>query len=161
MDKIVDIKKAIKLSEGLRKEGKVVVLAGGCFDLLHIGHITFLEKAKAEGDALFIFLEADEHIRAIKGEDRPVNNQEDRAKILAALEPVDFVILLPPDLKDEDYNSMIKQINPDIIAITKGDPFKLQKERQAKNAGGRLIEVTHVISDKSTSRLIKLLGEGL
>lgn len=161
MNKIVNINKAIVLSEKLRNQGKTVVLAGGCFDILHIGHITFLEKAKAAGDELFVFLESDATIRTLKGENRPINNQEDRAKILAALEAVDYVILLPPHLKDQDYDRMIIQLKPAIIATTKGDPYKKHKERQRVLINCKLIEVSDFISDQSTSRLVKLLGKEL
>jgi len=161
MGKIVTINKAIILSERLRNQGKTIVLAGGCFDILHIGHITFLEKAKASGDSLFVFLEPDESIKKIKGGGRPINNQENRAKILAALEPVDYVILLPPHLTDIDYDRMIIQLKPAIIATTLGDVNRKNKERQAALIKSKVIEVTDYIRDQSTSRLVKLLGNEL
>lgn len=161
MSKVVNIHEAIKLSEGLRKQGKVIVLAGGCFDILHTGHITFLEKAKAAGDCLFIFLEPDESIRKLKGKNRPINNQKDRAKILSALEPVDYVILLPEHLTDMDYDRMIIQIKPAIIATTQGDVNRGNKERQAALTKSTVMDVTGPIKDQSTSRLVELLGEEL
>lgn len=161
MNKIVTIVDAVKQSALLRNQGKKVVLVGGCFDILHIGHITFLEKAKATGDALFVLLEDDKSIRKIKGENRPINNQDDRAKILAALESVDYVILLPPNLIDRDYDHMIIELKPAIIATTQGDMQKKNKERQASSVNCKVIEVTNFISDQSTSRLVKLLGKEL
>lgn len=161
MSKILSVSEAIKISAKIRKEGKAIVLAGGCFDILHIGHITFLEKAKAAGDSLLILLEPDESIKKLKGENRPINNQEDRAKILAALESVDYVILLPANLKDMDYDNMIIQIKPAIIATTKGDIKRKDKERQAALINGKVIDVTDFISDQSTTRLIKFLGKEL
>lgn len=161
MDKIIDADKAIILSEKLRNQGKTIVLAGGCFDILHIGHITFLEKAKAAGDSLFVLLEPDESIKKLKGENRPINNREDRAKILGALEPVDYVILLPPHLTDIDYDRMIIQLKPAIIATTRGDIRWKNKERQAALINSKIIEVTDYIRDQSTTRLVKLLGKNL
>ncbi len=161
MNKILTIENAIRIAQNLRSKKKSIVLAGGCFDILHIGHITFLEKARAQGDNLFIFLESDNTIKKLKGENRPVNHQADRAKILSALESVDVIILLNSGLADTDYDEMITQLKPDIIAVTNGDKNKKQKEQQAKKINSRLIEVTPVISDQSTSRLIKLLGNDL
>lgn len=161
MNKILTIEQAIREGENIRRKGKTIVLVGGCFDILHIGHITFLEKAKAAGDKLFVFLESDESIRKLKGVNRPINNREDRAKILAALESVDYVILLPAYLKDSDYDNMIIKIKPAIIAITKGATRRKNKERQAALASSKLVEVTGYIRDQSTTRLVKFLGKEL
>lgn len=161
MEKIVTVQQAIQIAEKLHKEAKRVVLAGGCFDILHIGHIIFLEKAKAAGDNLFVLLESDQSIRKLKGANRPINNQEDRAKILAALESVDYVVLLPPHLKDEDYDHTIIQLKPAIIATTQGDLQRKQKARQAALINCKIIEVTGFIRDQSTTQLVKLLGKKL
>lgn len=161
VNKIVKIEEAIKAAKSLQAEGKILVLAGGCFDILHIGHITFLEKAKGAGDALFVLLEPDIKIKKLKGSNRPINNQEDRAKILTALSSVDYVILLPSSLTDQDYFDIINKLKPDIIAVTKGDTKKNKKEQQALAAGGKVLVVTNIISDTSTSKLVKLLGEDL
>lgn len=161
MHKILTVQKSIEIAKNLRSKGKKIVLAGGCFDILHIGHITFLKKAKEAGDSLFILLESDEAIKRIKGKNRPINNQEDRAKILAALNVVDFVVLLPANLTDKDYDRIVIQIKPAIIATTKGDPFRMHKERQAVLINCKIIDVTDIISDQSTSRLVKLLKLGL
>ncbi len=158
MNKIVTVNQAIEKSEQLRNHGKRVVLAGGCFDILHIGHITFLEKAKAAGDSLFVMLESDTRIKKIKGENRPINSQEIRAKILAAIEVVDFVILLAPNLIDQVYDEMIIKLKPAIIATTQGDLSRSHKERQAAKVGCRVIDVAEYIKNQSTSRFIKLLG---
>jgi D-beta-D-heptose 7-phosphate kinase/D-beta-D-heptose 1-phosphate adenosyltransferase len=159
--KILTVEQAIAKSSELRNEGKSIVLAGGCFDILHIGHITFLDKSRAAGDSLFVFLESDESIKKIKGEGRPINNQDDRAKILAALQLVDYVILLPPHLQDNDYDHMIIELKPAIIATTQGDLYRSHKERQAALVNGKIIDVTNFVSDQSTTRLVALLGKEL
>lgn len=159
MNKILNIKQAIKLADDLRKQNKTIVLVGGCFDILHAGHIHFLEKAKEKGDILFLLLEDDETVQKMKGDDRPINNQTDRALILSALYMLDYVVLLPPLPQDIDYDAIIAGIKPDIIATTKGDPNRSHKERQAEKVYATILDVTPRIIDKSTSRLATVLFE--
>jgi rfaE bifunctional protein nucleotidyltransferase chain/domain len=159
--KIVTVEQAIQIAQDLHMKNKRIVLVGGCFDILHIGHIAFLERAKKAGDVLFILLEADESIRQIKGESRPINNQENRARILAAIEVVDEVILLSHRLKNQDYDKLIMQLKPAIIAITRGDLKRHQKARQASLVNAEIIDVIDVISDQSTTRLVRLLDKDL
>ena len=159
MNKILTTKQAITLSTQLHKQNQKVVLVGGCFDLLHIGHITFLEEAKKKGDILIVLLESDTSITTAKGENRPINSQDIRAKILAALSMVDRVILLEPQMSNTDYDTLVFAIKPAIIATTAGDANRFHKERQAKKIGARVIDVTARISDKSTTKLITLLNE--
>lgn len=161
MGKIISIEEAIKASSQMRKEGKTIVLSGGCFDILHIGHLIFLENARKNGDILMVILESDEQITKLKGQNRPLNIQSDRARLLSSLEPVEYVIPLKPNLEDKDYEKIVTEIKPGIIAITRGDPYKKQKQLQAQKINCKVIEVTQVITDKSTSRLIELLGKDL
>ena len=161
MNKVVTVEQAAKIAEGLQGVGKRVVLVGGCFDILHIGHISFLERAKEAGDVLFVLLEAEKGIRQIKGGNRPINTQEDRARILAAIGVVDRVVLLSSDLENHDYDKLIILLKPDIIASTQGDLKRHLKERQAGLVNAEIVDVIDVISDKSTTRLIKLLGKDL
>jgi FAD synthetase len=140
---------------------KSVVLVGGCFDVLHLGHIIFLEKAKKLGDKLVVLLEADENIKKDKGNNRPINNQENRAKILMSLKTVDKVIKLPEMKNDEEYFNLIKKISPTIIAVTDGDKRIFQKKEQAKKIGAKLIKVTKVIPYQSTSRIVEIITQDL
>ena len=156
MDKILTTEQAIQQAKKLNKEGKRVVLAGGCFDILHIGHITFLEHAKTAGDSLFVFVENDATIKKTKGESRPINIQKDRTNILSHLDIVDVVIPLPANF---DYDKLVIHIKPAIIATTKGDVNRSHKERQAKHIGAQVIDVTTPISNKSTSKIITLFNE--
>lgn len=159
VNKIIETSEIEKLSKKIQHEKQRIVLAGGCFDLLHIGHITFLEEAKKHGNTLVILLESDETITQTKGVTRPINTQEDRAKILAALAVVDFVILLKPHMTNTEYDALVFTIKPAIIATTTGDNNRHHKERQAKQIGASVIDVTMPISDKSTTKLVKLLDE--
>ena len=161
MKKILSINQAIKKSGELRHEGKRIVLAGGCFDILHVGHIIFLENAKQTADVLIVLLESDQRIHQMKRESRPIQTLQDRARILAALERVDYVVPLPFFQNDDQYDKLILSIKPDIIATTKGDPFRHHKERQAKLIGGTLAYVLTRVKNQSTSRLASVLGKEL
>jgi|SRR3990170_3171622 len=159
MNKICSLEKAIKISKKLRTEGKVIVLAGGVFDILHIAHVRFLEKAKQKGDSLFVLLESDENVRKLKGKSRPINSQKNRAIILSALTSVDHVVILPSLKTDTNYDKIVSQIRPSIIATTAKDPNILHKKRQAKQINGRVVYVLKRISDQSTTRLARLIGQ--
>ena len=111
---------------------KVKVLVGGCFDILHYGHIHFLKKAKELGDYLIVALESDKSVRKMKGEKRPIHGQFQRREMLESLSCIDQVIILADDMKDSDYNKLVKLLDPQIIAVTAGDPILKKKQKQAK-----------------------------
>ena len=134
-----------------------IVLAGGCFDILHVGHVKFLSEARAMGNYLVVLLESDEKVRELKGENRPVFNQRERAQMLAALRSVDLVILLPMLEDDCDYLNVVIKIKPDIIAVTENDPLIENKKDQAKKVGGEL-RVISLMEPYSTSKLARILG---
>lgn len=137
------------------------VLVGGCFDLLHLGHIKFLKAAKKEGDILIIALESDKFIRKKKKRE-PFHSQQQRAEILVSLKSVDLVILLPyfcPRNKKslfKNYLSLVKKISPKIIAVTENDPLLEDKRKQASICGAQ-IKVFPFISGFSSTDLIKKL----
>lgn len=117
--KIVPLNELAKRVKELRAGGKKVVATNGCFDLLHLGHIRYLKAARALGDILLVGLNGDQSVRELKGSSRPINNEKDRAEVIAALESVDLVSIFPelratrfielamPDVyvKGGDYNS--------------------------------------------------------
>jgi rfaE bifunctional protein nucleotidyltransferase chain/domain len=157
MNRIIDVEKAVKLSKRFKKIGKTVVLSGGCFDVIHLGHIKFLEAAKKTGDILLVFLESDENVRRIKGEQRPIHNQDERAQVLAAIRFIDYVIKIP-FLKDNgDYDKLVLRINPSVIAITKGSNALEHSKRQAKKIGAQLLEVIGHIPEKSTTKIAQII----
>jgi len=143
------------------KKNKKIVLVGGCFDVLHLGHIIFLEKAKKRGDVLTVLLESDKNIEREKGKNRPINNQDNRAKMLMSLKVVDQVIKLPEMKTDEEYFELIKKIKPAVIAVSDGDKRIRQKKEQAKIIGAKLVEVTKTIPHHSTSRIIETITQTL
>src|SRR5213595_1321686 len=93
--KIVGLKELSERSKQLRAAGKKLVATNGCFDLLHVGHVRYLQAARALGDALAVGVNGDKSVRELKGENRPLNNEHDRAEVLAALECIDFVTIFP------------------------------------------------------------------
>jgi rfaE bifunctional protein nucleotidyltransferase chain/domain len=154
MKKIITSEEAGSVVAKLKEEGNKIVLAGGCFDILHVGHIAFLEKAKAEGDVLILLLESDEAIKLLKGDKRPINSQQNRAIVLAAIKSVDFVVLLPRPFKTQDYRELVSEIKPDVIVVTAGDPNLLEKKSQAKEVGGIVKIVLKKIPEHSTTKLL-------
>lgn len=132
---------------------KKIVLAGGCFDILHYGHVQFMQKAKTAGDILILLLESDKFITVHKKK-KPVHTQQQRAEILAAFGYVDYIILLP-ELKnpDGDYLNIVKRICPSIIAYTKGDQKEEQKKKLAQAVQAKTLVVSH-LSSFSSSHLI-------
>ncbi|MBI5621061.1 adenylyltransferase/cytidyltransferase family protein [Candidatus Gottesmanbacteria bacterium] len=145
-------------NESLNKNSKVrLVLVGGCFDLLHYGHIRFLEDAKKLGDRLVVALESDENVRRKKGDSRPIHTQAQRKAMLEALSCVDEVIALPTMSSHQDYFDLVVRIGPSIIAITQCDPVEANKRMQAAKIGAKLVVIPKVPTP-STSQLAKLLG---
>ena len=134
-----------------------IVLTGGCFDILHIGHVRFLSEARKMGDYLMLLLESDENVKKLKGKNKPVFTQKERAEVLSSLRIVDLIVLLPVMENDNDYLNLVTEIKPDVIAVTEGDPLVYKKRLQAKKVGAesKIIPVTKTFS---TSKLAKILG---
>jgi FAD synthetase len=147
-----------ELETFLRKENRGrVVLAGGCFDILHIGHVRFLSEAKKMGDYLVVLLESDQKVRKLNGKNRPIFDQEVRAEMLSTLACVDLVVLLPMMEYDGDYLSLVMKIKPNIIAVTENDARIEKKRHQAETVGGEL-RVIPSVKTLSTSALAKIIG---
>lgn len=154
MGRVIPVSKLSLLSRRLKKEGKAIVLVGGCFDILHPGHIIFLQKAKEEGDVLVVLLENDQRVKQLKGLARPVHNQKQRAFVLSALKCVDYAVMLPFMDQEEEYDRVIDKIKPDVIATTSGDKTNYYKKRSAAKVGAQLKYVTKMIGNHSTSRVL-------
>lgn len=132
------------------------ILVGGCFDLIHFGHVSFLKQAKTHGDFLMVALESDENVRRMKGDGRPIHSQLQRKELLEALAVVDEVVMLPPMHTDREYMDLVQGIKPQILAITEGDPITERKRQQGKLSGAQLVIIPK-IHTPSTSQLAKLL----
>ena len=133
---------------------KHIVLVGGCFDILHFGHIQFLHKAQQAGDYLVVALEPDERI--IQHKKRiPIHTQDQRAHNILSLRCVDHVIALPLLNGFDDYLSLVKNINPAIIAVMSNDPQMKNKQKQADAIGAQLIVVIDRIEPFSSSMIYR------
>lgn len=155
MGQIISLEQTASISQRLIAKDQSLILAGGCFDILHRGHLMFLEAAKKQGDVLFVILESDESIKAKKGDNRPVNSQLIRARILSHLKTVDYVIILPHLFTGKQYDELVAMIKPEIIATTAGDPMRVFKERCAKIIGAAVIDVIELIHDETTSKYVE------
>ncbi len=133
------------------------ILVGGCFDLIHFGHIDFLTNAKKYGDFLVVALESDESVRRMKGPSRPIHTQGQRKDMLESLRVVDEVIMLTPLNSDAEYEELVTQVNPSVIAITEGDPIEIKKRLHASIVHAEVVIIPKVHTP-STSQLAKLLG---
>ncbi len=147
---LIDKNDAAQFCENLRRDNKIV-FTNGCFDIIHAGHVRYLTTAKNFGDVLIVGLNSDSSVRQLKGASRPINNQADRAEVLLALKPVDYVIIFD-ELTAEN---LIAQVKPDIYV--KGGDYTLETLPEAKivqSYGGR-VEFVNLVAGKSTSNIIK------
>ena len=117
-DKLITRDELPELMKEVLEYGETVVFTNGCFDILHAGHVRYLEKAKAQGDLLIVGLNSDASVHRLKGEGRPINVETNRAIVLAGLEAVDYVVIFD---EDTPYN-LIKAIQPDVLV--KGGDWK-------------------------------------
>jgi D-beta-D-heptose 7-phosphate kinase/D-beta-D-heptose 1-phosphate adenosyltransferase len=153
--KICNLAELLSKVTAWKKAKQKIVFTNGCFDLLHAGHVTYLEAAKKRGDKLILGLNTDRSVRALKGKNRPVVSGQDRARVLAALESVDAVILF-----DEDTPlKLIKAIKPNVIA--KGSDYTAAQViggKEVKSWGGE-IALIDLVAGRSTSKIISKLNK--
>jgi D-beta-D-heptose 7-phosphate kinase/D-beta-D-heptose 1-phosphate adenosyltransferase len=145
--KIVDFDTIEKIANELRNENKKIVFTNGCFDILHIGHVKYLQKAKALGDKLIVGVNSNDSVRRLKGKDRPVNDEYDRAYLLASLEVVDYVVIFEEDTPYE----LIKRVKPDILV--KGADYK-GKEVVGSDIA-KEVKLIEFVDGKSTTNIIR------
>ncbi|HYF50571.1 MAG TPA: D-glycero-beta-D-manno-heptose 1-phosphate adenylyltransferase, partial [Planctomycetota bacterium] len=155
--KVVNARQAAELAERWRGDGKKVVFTNGCFDILHLGHVTYLEKARALGDALIVGINTDASVRRLKGPERPVNNEHDRARIIAAQACVDAVVLFGEDTPLE----LIKSVKPHVLC--KGADYQSKQDVvgwDVVEANGGRVELIDLVEGRSTSRVIEKMRSG-
>lgn len=150
MAALVSLEEAERLASAWRRAGKRIVLANGCFDLLHVGHVRYLQSARALGDALVVGLNSDAAVRRLKGAGRPVMPVAERAEILGALSAVDAVVVFDTDTADV----LITRLRPDVHA--KGTDYTADTvpEREAVAAAGGRVAIAGDPKDHSTKDLI-------
>ena len=135
----------------LREEGRRLVFTNGCFDILHVGHVRYLQRARALGDALLVAINSDRSVRALKGEGRPVMNEAERAEMLAALACVDFVTVF----EEDSPRRLIAELLPDVLV--KGGDYALGEihgREEVEAAGGRVLALPFV-EGASTTNIIE------
>jgi rfaE bifunctional protein nucleotidyltransferase chain/domain len=154
-DKIIAWDDLPKWRQQLRTSGRKLVVTNGCFDILHLGHVTYLENARNRGDALLIGVNSDAAVRGLKGAGRPVNSETDRQSVLAALQSVDGVCLFT----DVTATKFLAAARPDIYV--KGGDYTLEtlnhdERRAVESAGGKIVLVPFVPGKSTTGLLEKI-----
>ena len=140
----------------MRASGRKLVVTNGCFDLLHLGHVTYLQDARKQGDALLVGINGDQSVRELKGPDRPLNDEQDRAAVVAALESVEAVCIFA----ERTATRFLAAAQPDIYI--KGGDYTLEtlnqeERRTVEQAGGRIVIIPFV-PGKSTTALLKKIA---
>jgi D-beta-D-heptose 7-phosphate kinase/D-beta-D-heptose 1-phosphate adenosyltransferase len=149
--KIVKLPGLRSIVSNLRSRGKKIIFTNGCFDILHAGHVGYLEKAKGKNSVLIVGLNSDSSVRKIKGKGRPINSQIDRAKILAGLSPVDYIVIFDAATPIK----LIKALKPD--CLVKGADWKgktVVGEYFVKQYGGK-VKLIRFLKGYSTTKIIQ------
>jgi rfaE bifunctional protein nucleotidyltransferase chain/domain len=153
--KIVEFGEFAERAKQLREAGKKLVATNGCFDLLHVGHVRYLERARSLGDFLVVGVNGDASVRALKGKGRPINSEHDRAEVLAALESVDLVMIFP----ENRATRFIEAVRPNIYV--KGGDYTSDtlnaEERALLESLGAKIDIVPFEQGYSTSQLLEKL----
>ena len=153
--KILVSKKLVLLLNHLRSKGKRIVFTNGCFDILHVGHVDYLSKAKALGDILVVGLNSDSSVRNIKGKNRPINNERDRAKVLSSLSSVDYVSIF----SESTPQRLIKKLKPDVLV--KGGDWEVARIAGSdfvRSYGGKVKSIPFVKGYSTTSLIKRIEG---
>ncbi|MGL5512007.1 MAG: D-glycero-beta-D-manno-heptose 1-phosphate adenylyltransferase [Sporomusa sp.] len=138
----------------LKAAGKTIVFTNGCFDILHVGHVRYLNGARALGDCLIVGLNSDQSVRSLKGSTRPINSQDDRAEILSALRAVDYIVIFP----EKTAEDIVTEIKPAIYV--KGGDYNvkdLPESRVVEAYGGRVVLLPEV-QGRSSTQIIKQIS---
>lgn len=154
MGKVVTKNKIINLVRAGQAKGKTYVATNGCFDILHVGHVRYLQKSKACADYLIVMLNSDSSVNALKGEGRPINCEADRAELLSALSCVDYVVLF----EEKSPAKLLGDIKPDIY--TKGADYTLETlpEREVILENNIKVEFIDFVQGKSTTNVINKIN---
>ncbi len=142
------------ISQKLKKQRKKIVFTNGCFDILHVGHVRYLRKAKAYGDILVVGVNNDSSVRKIKGKSRPLVVLQDRLEVLAALECIDYLVTF----SETTPAKVIQVLKPDILV--KGSDYKLDEivgRDFVESTGGRVVTIP-LVKNKSTTAFIKKIA---
>lgn len=153
---IVDRSKIADFCQVLRDGGQKVVFTNGCFDILHAGHVRYLQQARSYGDCLVLGLNTDASVRRLKGLERPINNELDRAEVVGALKSVDYVVFFD----EPTAEALIQQVHPDVYV--KGGDYTIETlpEGQIVLGYGGQVELVQLVAGRSTTNVIaKIQGQ--
>ena len=154
--KIIARNELNQVISNIKAAGKTIVFTNGCFDILHVGHVRYLAVASDLGDCLIVGLNSDESVRMLKGPSRPINNEEDRAEVLAALACVDYIVIFG----ERTAENLIADIKPDIYV--KGGDYKVEELPEAKIVAqyGGHIKLIPEVPGRSSSNVIRKIKTG-
>ncbi|MCS6897882.1 MAG: D-glycero-beta-D-manno-heptose 1-phosphate adenylyltransferase [Nitrospira sp.] len=151
-EKVLTIAQLVPILERARAEGKRIVFTNGCFDLMHVGHVRYLQEAKTLGNLLVVGVNSDESVRSLnKGSDRPIVPDIQRAEVLAALACVDYVVIF----SEPDPQRLIAQVQPDVLV--KGGDWAINAivGREIVEARGGVVKTIPLVPDVSTTALLR------
>lgn len=157
--KVISIPEIIQIANRLKKQNKKIITTNGVFDILHLGHVKYLEEAKKLGDVLIVGVNSDSSVKQIKGDKRPINGEKSRAGVLAALESVDYVFLFD----EKEPTKWLSEIKPD-IHVKAGDysPNQIIERDVVEKSGGKVV-IAKMLEGYSTtgiiSRIMKIYGK--
>lgn len=160
--KIIKYKDLASIRRKTEKNNQTIVFTSGCYDILHLGHIVHFNFCKSIGDILVISLGSDSTLRELKGPTRPINNQQFRARLLAALELVDYVVI-SEESGVMDHTEIVKILKPDFYVVPSTDKNIIRKEKLIKSVEGKLIickrlPPSHMKGGISTTKIARELG---
>ena len=147
--KIMSLEGMKAARERIRKDGRRLVFTNGCFDILHTGHADYLAFARQQGDALIVGLNSDASVRKLKGESRPLVTQDDRARMLAALEAVDFVVIF----EEDDPRRLLQELLPDVLVKGQDWAHNVVGRDIVEKAGGRVV-LAPLTTGRSTTNIV-------
>ena len=151
---LIDRKNVKVFAEELHKQDKKIVFTNGCFDILHVGHVRYLTTAREFGDLLIVGLNTDESVRKLKGESRPINDENSRVEVLLGLKAVDYVVLFG----EQTAENLISEIKPNVYV--KGGDYTLETLPEAKivqSYGGK-VEFIPMVAGRSTTNIINKIS---
>jgi len=148
--RVLSASEARQQRDRLVSEGKKLVFTNGCFDILHLGHVTYLEFARSLGDALIVGINTDASVKRNKGNDRPINHENDRAQVLGSLSSVDYVVLFDEDEPKE----LIRQVLPQVL-VKGSDWANYVSGRDIVEANGGSVVLADMVEGRSTSGTIE------
>lgn len=154
---VVSTERLSAIRDGMDASGRRLVLTNGCFDILHAGHVRYLQQARKLGDALAVALNGDQSVRELKGEGRPINSENDRAEVLAALGCVDYVVIF----EGKRATALMGAVRPHVYA--KGGDYTRDSldadERKALEDGGAEIIILPLVPGRSTTAVMKKMKQ--